>query len=81
MANMGVGKATAQRPPKDSCLWRDGLAAARPCFGEKSRTRAGKQKIGAGEGWLPREMTARPMNGGRDAVRPRVDGCGAPAAR
>jgi hypothetical protein len=34
---------------------------------------AGNEKSGAGGGWLPRERALRPLNGGRDAVRPQVD--------
>jgi hypothetical protein len=30
--------------------------------------------------WLPRGESPGPLNGGRDAVRPRVDDGGAPAA-
>jgi hypothetical protein len=46
-----------------------------------AHTRAENGKLGARGGWLPRERTLGPLNGGRDAMRPRVDGGGTLAAR
>jgi hypothetical protein len=40
----GLGHGDNAEAPKDSCLRRDGLAVTQPCFGEQSRTRAGKGK-------------------------------------
>jgi hypothetical protein len=57
--------------------WRCNLAPTSNC----AHLRAGTGKLGAGEGWLPRDRTPGPLNGDRDAVRARVDGGGAMAVR
>jgi hypothetical protein len=56
---------------------RRNLAPASNC----AHTRAGKGKLGAWEGWLPRERTPGPLNDGRDTMRPWVDDGDTPAAR